>query len=96
MRCARYKFRMGHRRGVLACGNESGDMGDIDHHHRAAFLCGLRDTFEFNGARICAAANHNQLGFLLARQMRQFVIINDFRILSHSIWHDVIVLPGKI
>ena len=93
---ARNEFRLRYRRRMLAGCYKPGDVRDIDHHHRSGFFRDFGDSIEIDNSWIRAGPNDDQFGFVLFGQTRQFVIIDHFRILAYSVWHDAIVLSGEI
>ena len=81
---------------MYAGSDKAGDMRDIHHYQRAAFLCRFGDAIKLDRARIGACAHNDQFRFVFASEAGDLVIIDHFRILAHSIRHDAIVLAGEI
>ena len=78
VRRAGYKFRVRDRRWMHAGSYKAGDMSDIHHHQSAIFFSHPRKALEVDRARIGARAHDDQFGFVFARKVCQFVIIDQF------------------
>src|SRR5215471_17432113 len=67
--------------------------------HSTTPLLGPRNlflAFELDGPRISARSDDNHLRPLAARQRFEFLIVDDFCVLSNSIEHDAVVFSGEI
>ncbi len=71
------------------CGDESGDVGHVDHKNGAHFVGDLAERFPRNGARIGGSPGDDQLRFMLAGQGEQLVEIDGLGLFGDVIRNDV-------
>ena len=90
------EFRVWDWRSVLAGCYKPCDVRDVGHHHRSGLFRDLGDSLEIDDSWVRAGSDDDQLRFVLFCQMRQLLIVDNFRILAHPVWHDPIVLSREV
>ena len=84
------------RRRVYACGDKSGDMGDVRHQISADRIGYFAEFPPINRPGIGGVACDDHLRLMRFSQGSNLFVIDMFRLFIDAIVHNVVQLPGPI
>ena len=77
-------------------GDQAGDVRDVRQQIGADFAGDLAHALEIDDARIGAGADGDHLRLVLARHLRELIVIDPLVVLAHAVVDDLEELAGEI
>ncbi|QTK78950.1 hypothetical protein AT6N2_C1164 [Agrobacterium tumefaciens] len=87
---------MRERRGMLATGDETGDVRHIDHQVSANFISNFAEALPVPDTGIGGAASKNELRLMFLGLAFHFVHVEQVVAFAHAVGHDVEPLAGHV
>ena len=96
VRRRRHELRVRHGVGVNLRRHQPGDVGHVDHQHRADFFGNRGELGEVQRAGVGARTGDDQLRFVLARLRRELVEVDSVIALRHAVAGDLEILAAEV
>src|SRR5207253_1207901 len=82
------KVSMSNGTGMQTGRDEAGDVGDVGHEISADLPSNLAHPLKIDDARISARSDGDHARLVLARHLRQLVVIDSFIVFAHAVMND--------
>ena len=87
---------VGHRGGVHAGGNETGDVGHVNHQVGAHLVCDAAEGGEVDDAGVGGCAGDDDLGLLAEGLLAHLVHVEALGLLVDAVGADLVELAGEV